>query len=90
MEKTTIIENVELFKDSSHNKSWNEHFFDGEGFKVEFKGEKARVYSNCPFSRSRFAKLRWCGSIGPEEKLYQLQVNGNQVFMKVKYDYLKK
>lgn len=87
---SVIVENVELFKDFDFSDSWNEaSSFDKDGFKVEFNGGKARVYSNTPFcnhERSKFAKLnlvgRWTGD-GKDVCGYALKVNGNTVFFRV-------
>jgi len=83
--ETTILENVELFKDRNFRKSWNFRF-DVDGFKIELKDGKARAYSNQPFARprSRYAKLHYMGCIG-QENIFKFQVNGNQAFMRIKY-----
>ena len=87
---SVIVENVELFKDFNLSDSWNKvSSFDGDGFKVEFKDGKARVYSNAPFSnieRSRFAKLHqfggWSGG-GKDVRGYSLTVNGQRVYFRI-------
>ncbi len=87
---SVIIENVELFKDFNFSDSWNKaSSFDKDGFKVEFKDGKARVYTNTPFcnnERSRFAKLNsvggWTGD-GKDVRGYSLRVNGYTVYFRV-------
>jgi len=87
---SVIVENVELFKDFNLSDSWNKSSsFDKDGFKVEFKDGKARVYTNTPFcnrERSNFAKLHqfggWSGG-GKDVRGYSLTVNGQRVYFRI-------
>jgi len=88
MYESTIIEGVELFKDSSFKNSWNDRDGIKEPlFKIEFKGQKARVYSNVAFPikpKSRFNKVRLIGSSQgggvPSVYRYELIALGKTVF----------
>lgn len=87
---SVILKNVELFEDRHFEKSWSvKNTFDVNGFKVEFKDGKARVYSNAQFStreRSRYAKLNRCGQWtggGKDVHGFVLRVEGNDVYFRV-------
>jgi len=83
-----MIIKTKLFKDFNASIPWD----GGCEFNVEFKGDKARVMANLPFSYlkvSRFNKLTplgsWTGGDKPGKYMYSLTVNGSKVFMIVEY-----
>jgi hypothetical protein len=84
---STVIK-TKLYKDFNMKHTWDE----GCEFEVEFKGDKARVKSNVPFSNvkvSRFNKLTplgsWTGGGQPGKYQYSLTVDGKKTYMIVEY-----
>lgn len=87
-----IVEDVELFKDLDFSETWTEPMFNPNGYTIELKDGKGRVYSNTPHKdktkniSSRFNKLKSIGGIVDTKrniKFYALTVNGNSVFFKI-------
>ena len=76
------MENIILYRDFNQTKKWSD-----KTFEVEFKGNRARVKSNSPFSPysiSRFNKLTMLGKT--TKCHYVLTVDGKKVFFMTDYD----
>ena len=91
MYASTIVNDIHIYKDKDLTTLWSE-----DPFKVEFKGKKARVHTNIPFSThqvSRFNNLKCLGHLatfanGTNNTLYiyQLTVNGYKTFFRTTHN----
>jgi len=73
---------ITLYKSTRFKDKWEE--FMSHDYKIEVKGNKARIYSSNPWVRkpSRFNKLVPLGNIG-RLRTFGLTVNGNKVCFRI-------